>query len=454
MINIQFLGGAETVTGSKYLLTFRNKKILIDCGLFQGLKNLRLKNWDPFPIPAHTIDAILLTHAHLDHSGYIPRLIREGFKGNIYATSATKKLCEILLSDSGYLMEEEARFLNKKKISKHSPALPFYTQEEGQKSIKFFSDVELNKRTQIDSDISFEFRYAGHILGAASILVKIADQTIYFSGDLGRPEDPIFFPAEAPAAVDYLILESTYGNKAHKNIDVLEDLASHIQRAVQKDGVILVPAFAVGRTQLLIYYLSILKMQKRIPDIPIYLNSPMATDATKLFCENTNLHKISKETCNDFFNPIHYVQSVEESKALNEKKGPMIIISASGMLTGGRILHHMKAFASNPKNMILLTGFQAAGTRGQALRDGAKEVKIHGQYIPINAEIVNLDYLSAHADYTEIIQWLKTAPHLKPKKVFVTHGESPASDELRRRLVETFHWDCLVPTLFSEFQLG
>lgn len=442
---LQFLGAAGTVTGSKYLLTYKNKRILIDCGLFQGLKTLRLKNWDKFPINPAEIDSIILTHAHIDHSGYIPRLIKEGFKGKIYCTSATKDLCKILLPDSGYLMEEEAQYLNRHKKSKHSPALPLFTENEAEESLKYFETVPYKEKKSLESDISFEFRYVGHILGAASAIIEVADRKIAFTGDIGRMNDKIMYPPEPIPQVDYLVTESTYGNRLHKQIDTLDSFADAINETYKRKGVILIPAFAVGRAQSLMYDLSVLKNQKRIPDFPMYLNSPMATNASQLFCEYHKLHKLSDNECIDTCEVVKYVNTVEESKSLNERKGPMLIISASGMLTGGRILHHLKAFAPHPQNTILLTGFQAAGTRGDALERGAEEIKIHGEYIPVKAQVKVLHNMSAHADYKEIIQWFSDSK-ITPQKVFVTHGESSAADELRRRLTEFFGWQCFVPT--------
>lgn len=441
---LQFFGAAGTVTGSKYLLTFNNKKILVDCGLFQGLKNLRLKNWDRFPVDAVGIDAIVLTHAHIDHSGYIPRLIKEGFKGKVYCTHATKDLCRILLPDSGHLMEEEAQFLNRHRRSKHAPALPLFTEAQARDSLRHFEAVDFMEYKNLASELSFQFRYVGHILGASSVVVNLAGRKIAFTGDIGRMQDRIFFPPENLPPVDYLVTESTYGNRLHKRVDTLEDLEAAINRAYKTKGVILIPAFAVGRTQSLMYDLSILKKQKRLPDVPIYLNSPMATEASGIFCEYKNLHKLTLDECNETSDVVRYVTSVEESKKLNERQGPMIIISASGMMTGGRILHHLKTFAGDHKNTILLTGFQSAGTRGEALLNGAEAIKIHGEYIEVKAEVRLLDNLSAHADYSEIIEWFKKS-NIHPKKVFVTHGEVSAADELRRRLTESFHWNCVVP---------
>lgn len=443
-LQLQFLGAAGTVTGSKYLLTHKGRKILVDCGLFQGAKTLRLKNWGKFPMNPAEIDSIILTHAHIDHSGFIPRLIKEGFHGKIYCTPATKELCNILLPDSGYLMEEEAEYLNRHKKTKHSPALPLFTVRDAEEALEYFEVVPYGEKKLLDSDISFEFRYVGHILGAASAILDVAGKKIGFTGDIGRMNDRIFYPPKLLPQINYLVTESTYGNRLHQQSDPLNDLATAINETYQRKGVILIPAFAVGRTQALMHDLSLLRKQKRIPEFPMYLNSPMATNVSNVFCEYNKLHKLSEEECIETCEVVKYVRTVEESKALNVRKGPMLIISASGMLTGGRVLHHLKAFAPHPENTILLTGFQAVGTRGEALERGAEEIKIHGEYVRVKAQVKVLHNMSAHADYKEIIRWFSKS-EIQPQKVFVTHGESSAADEFRRRLTETFGWECSVP---------
>ena len=443
-LQLQFLGGASTVTGSKYLLSFEGQNILVDCGLFQGVKSLRLKNWDGFAIEASKIDAVILTHAHIDHSGFIPRLIKKGFRGKIYSTAATKDLCAILLPDSGHLMEEEADYLNRTKRSKHSPALPLFTQEEGEKALTYFETVGFHETQKIGDHFEFEFSYAGHILGAASAVVSVDGKRIGFSGDVGRLVDPLFYPPEPLKNVDYLIVESTYGNRLHKNTDVLTELERVIHETYARKGVIIIPAFAVGRVQSLMHSLWTLKKQNRIPDFPMYLNSPMATNVNPLLTQYRDLHRLSEDDCRQVCEVVKYVRTVEESIEINARRGPMLIISASGMLTGGRVLHHLKAFAPFPQNTILLSGFQAAGTRGEALQNGAEEIKIHGTYVSVRAKVEVLDNISAHADYKEIITWLEQSK-IHPRKVFVTHGEASSADELRRRLTESFGWDCIVP---------
>lgn len=451
-IDLQFVGAAGTVTGSKYLLTINNKKLLVDCGLFQGLKSLRLKNWDGFPTDAAEIDAVILTHAHIDHSGFIPRLINKGFRGKIYATAATFDVCRILLPDCGYLMEEEAEYLNKGGRTKHQPALPLFTQKEAEKSLDYFVGVPFDEKRQIAPGLSFEFRYAGHILGAASVAIEAEGRKLFFTGDVGRRHDQILYPPAPLNETDYLITESTYGNRLHSSTDSLDDLEKVVHETHRRQGTIVVPAFAVGRAQTLMYNLLVLRRQNRIPAMPMYLNSPMATDFTAVFRKHKNLHRLSEADCQDIANLFEFVNTPEDSKALNERKGPMLIISASGMLTGGRVLHHLKAFAPFPENTILLTGFQSAGTRGEALQNGAQEIKIHGAYIPVRAQVRVLDNMSAHADYQEIIKWFAES-NIHPKQVFITHGEPSAADELRRRLSEKFGWCCNVPEHNEKFRL-
>ncbi len=442
--SIEFLGGAGTVTGSKYLVRHAGKKILVDCGLFQGLKTLRVRNWNPLPVNVAEIDAVVLTHAHVDHSGYIPRLVKDGYRGKIYATDATFDLCKILLPDSGYLMEEEAAYLNKRQKTKHSPALPLFSQAEAEDSLQYFEPVAFNTRVELSGGISFEFAYAGHIFGAAQVIMNCDGKTIAFSGDIGRMQDPLLYPPAKLPGADYLVIESTYGNRLHLHNDIASDLEKIICETHAQGGVIIIPAFAVGRAQILMYHLAELRKAGRIPEFPMYLNSPMAESASDLLMKYRELHRLSVEDCDATCNIVKYVRTPEHSRWLNDQHGPMLIISASGMLTGGRVLHHIKAFAGDERNVILLTGFQAAGTRGEALQRGVAELKIHGDYVPIRAQVRVLENISAHADYGEILKWLEEC-NIGPKRVFVTHGEAVASDELRRRLIDKFGWHAMVP---------
>ena len=450
---LRFLGAAGTVTGSRYLVTNDKENILIDCGLFQGAKELRLKDWDRFPLDPAKIQSLILTHAHIDHSGYIPRLIKEGFRGKIFCTEATRDLCEILLLDTGYLQEEEAEWINKHHFSKHHPALPLFTRDEAVEAMQYFVVKDFHAEFQVSENVKASFRYAGHILGASSLVLTAGDVKIGFSGDLGRPVDYLLYPAEAMQNVDYLVLESTYGDRIHSSDDPLADLESLINEAVDKKGVILIPAFAVGRAQSIMYQLSILKKQGRIKDIPMYLNSPMAQSITKLYKDYKSLHRLSDQQCEEMSNVVKFIKTADESKQLNERKDPMLIISASGMATGGRIVHHLKAFVSNPSTTVVLTGFQAWGTRGRLLQDGTKEIKIHGSMIPVNASIRMLSNTSAHADSIEILDWLEQS-HLNPKRVFLTHGESESANALKTMITEKFKWDCSVPIQNQEFLIG
>lgn len=456
-MKITFLGGAGTVTGSKYLIESSdlNGPIFVDCGLFQGLKNLRLKNRKPLPIDPKSISAVILTHAHLDHSGYIPLLVKSGFSGPIYCSEATFELCKILLPDSGHLQEEEAYYANKRGFSKHSPALPLYTLEDAKTSLSYFKPIKQHTEINLSdnkSGVSFELFNAGHILGACSVRVKLEGKSILFSGDLGRTNDLIMKTPEPPPECDYLVVESTYGNKQHHKVNPIELIRELVDEAWKNKSVIIIPTFAVGRAQTLLYILSKLKEQKQLPDIPIYLNSPMATDATKVFCQFQEEHKLNENQCYNTCEIAKYVHTPEESKELNTRSGPMIIISASGMATGGRVIHHLKSFVGDPKNIILFAGFQAAGTRGAAMVEGVDKIKIHGNYYPVRAKILCLDMLSAHADYTEILSWLKSAKR-KPIKIFVTHGEPAASDSLRHKIEEHLKWDVEVPFLGESMDL-
>lgn len=451
-MDLNFLGGTGTVTGSKYLLGHNGKHILIDCGLFQGFKQLRLRNWAPFPMRAADIDAVILTHAHIDHSGYLPVLMKQGFRGPIYASAATRDLCAIVLPDAGHLQEEEALYANRHGFSKHKPALPLFTQADGARVMAQFVDTAFAQDVALGGDTQFRLLPAGHILGAAMVQVTGA-QSILFSGDLGRPLDALMPAPAPPPASDYIVVESTYGNRLHQANGPEPALAEIINRTANRGGIVLIPAFAVGRAQSLLHHIAQLKARREIPDIPVYLNSPMAADVTALFHRHSALHRLSDKDCDALHRVAHIINSVEESRALNARHEPMIVISASGMATGGRVLHHLKAWAGDARNTILFAGFQAGGTRGEALVHGAEQIKIHGQYVPVRAEVANLDNLSAHADYSEIIAWLAQCPR-PPRKLFVTHGEPAAADALRQRIEERFGWSVQVPEYREQVALG
>lgn len=446
-MKLQFLGATQTVTGSRYLLEFGSSKVLVDCGLFQGYKNYREKNWAPFPVDPKEIDAVILTHAHIDHSGYVPRLVKNGFKGDILATQATCDLSTIMLPDAGYLQEEEAAYANRKKFSKHLPALPLYTEEEAVKSLAQFRPVEVCKAHRLASGLEVTFTPGGHILGAASVHLRYGNDSVLFSGDIGRGNDPVMRAPECPPSADIVVVESTYGNKRHAPVDPIEELKLVINRTIERGGIVLIPSFAVGRAQLLLYYVYQLKERGEIPDVPVYLNSPMASKVNDVFMKHAGETRLSLATAHAVCATARVVQSQEESIHINTLTHPMIVIAASGMATGGRVLHHLKAFAGDSRNSVVFAGFQVGGTRGDLMVRGAEEIKIHGQYWPVLAEVVSLESLSAHADADEVLTWLKALK--RPKKVFVTHGELPAADALRLRIQSTLGWSARVPDLLE-----
>lgn len=444
MIKLHFFGAANTVTGSRYVLESRKTRILVDCGLFQGLKNLRLRNWAPFPVKPKTISAVILTHAHLDHSGYLPALVRDGFDGPVYCSKATRDLCKILLMDSARLQEQDADYANRRGFSKHHPALPLYDSSDARRALKLVSTLSFDRRHHLSEGPVVRLRRAGHILGAACLEIDWRGRKIVFSGDLGRYNDPLTPDPAVIEEADYLIVESTYGDRAHEQGDPQEALARIIDKTFARGGTVIIPAFAVGRAQALLFHLERLKASGRLGNIPIYLNSPMAIDASRILCRHGDDHRLSEEACQRVCSIAEYVESVEASKKLNEDDAPKVIISASGMATGGRVLHHLKRFAPDPRNTILFTGFQAAGTRGASMVAGADSIKMHGGYVPVRADVINLDMLSAHADKNEIMQWLRNFRR-PPRMTFVTHGEPTAADTLRRRIQDELHWPCRAP---------
>jgi metallo-beta-lactamase family protein len=452
-MDIQFLGATGTVTGSRYLFRSGWRQILVDCGLYQGYKQLRLRNWAPLPIDPGTLDAVLLTHAHIDHSGYLPLLVRNGFRGKIYCTRSTEDLCRVLLPDSAHLQEEEAEYANRKGFSKHKPALPLYTMQDARHCLKHFKSVDYDIPIDLGEGLTARLLPAGHLLGAAMVSLRGSHGSVLFSGDIGRPHD-VLMKAPAPLQPhDYLVVESTYGNRIHPADDVAEKLADVVNRTAARGGIIIVPAFAVGRTQAMLYHLGKLRAQHRIPNIPVYVNSPMATEATRIYMDHPGEHRLNAAECKALCASAHFVQDIEESRALNEKKGPMVIIAGSGMATGGRVVHHLKSHVSNPANTVLFTGFQTGGTRGAAMVAGVSEIKIHGEYIPVRAEVAMLDNLSGHADADELLAWLKHCP-TPPRTTFITHGEPAAADALRLRIEEELHWHCVVPDYLQDVKLN
>jgi metallo-beta-lactamase family protein len=449
---LQFLGAAGTVTGSRYLVSFGATRVLIDCGLFQGVKNLRLRNWTPLPFPAAEIDAVVLTHAHLDHSGYLPRLLREGFTGPIFSTHATKALAGILLPDSGHLQEEDARRANRYGYTKHHPAEPLYTAQQAEHCLAQFYTKSYHEHFAMGG-MRIHFTPAGHILGAACVHIEAGDQTLTFSGDLGRPHDIVMKAPEPVLRADYLIVESTYGDRLHPATDVNARLAEIINKTAARGGVVMIPAFAVGRAQDLLHLLTQLKAAGTIPPIPIYLDSPMAIDVTDLFLHYGAEHRLSREECAAIFKSIIYVRDQETSKQLSANNSPKIIVAGAGMLTGGRILHHLRAFGGNHRNSLIVAGYQAPGTRGYALLNGAASLRIFGEEVRINCAVELIDELSAHADYAEIAEWLANFEQT-PKTVFITHGEPAAADHLRLVIEKRFGWSVVIPEMGQVFPLN
>ncbi|HEX6275708.1 MAG TPA: MBL fold metallo-hydrolase [Polyangiaceae bacterium] len=443
---LTFLGAAETVSGSRYLLETGKARILVDCGLFQGLKKLRERNWSELPFEAASLDAVVLTHAHIDHTGYLPKLCQLGFRGHVYCTPGTRDLLGLLLPDSAFLQEEEAKYANKLGYSKHTPAKPLYTRADAERALGRLTTVPFHERFDPVPGISASFSRAGHIIGAASITLGFGGRRLTFTGDVGRLADPIMKPPAPLEATDFLVIESTYGDRKHPAESVNDALARIVTETAARGGVILVPAFAVGRAQHLLHVVASLVREGRIPSLPVFLDSPMAIDATELFRQHADDHRLQADACRLMCEAARYARTPEDSKAIDAASGPMIVISASGMATGGRVLHHLRRFLPEEKNCVVFVGYQATGTRGRALLEGADELKIHGQYVRVQARIEKLQGLSAHADYSEMLDWLRSG-RPSPERVFVTHGEPAAADTFRRRLGEAFGWNASVPEM-------
>ena len=444
-VTITFLGGTGTVTGSKYLVRHGDDCLLVDCGLFQGYKQLRLRNRTPLPMVPSDIKAVLLTHAHLDHSGYLPLLVKEGFSRHVYVTGGTRDLCRILLPDSGHIQEEDALFANRHGFSSHAPALPLYTRQDALDCLPHLKVVDFDRTFQPIPGWRATFSPAGHILGAASILLEVAGRRILFSGDLGRPDDLVMSPPSDAPAADTVLIESTYGDRTHAKEDVLAELGPALQKLAKRGGVAVVPVFAVGRAQALLHAIHLLKIRGDIPNsLPVFLDSPMAVSSTHIFEHHPGEHRLSNKDVHALTRSATMINSVDESRALSGRHGPMVILSASGMATGGRVLHHLSLYADNHRNMIILTGYQAPGTRGATIASGAQSVRIHGQDVAIKAEVVQLQSASAHADANQLLAWLRTM--LKaPDQVYVVHGDMEASDELRKRIKHDLGWRAMVP---------
>ena len=448
-VTITFLGGTGTVTGSKYLVEHAGQRLLVDCGLFQGYKQLRLRNWSPLPVVPADVQAVILTHAHLDHSGYLPLLARQGFRGRVHATPATCDLCAILLPDSGHIQEEDAAFLNRHALSKHSPALPLYSKHDAMLSLELLHPENLGHTFSPIPGWKATFSGAGHILGAASVLLEVAGRRILFSGDIGRPDDLLMNPPDAPPDADTVLIESTYGNREHPHDNLLAELGPALRQVCARGGVAVVPVFAVGRAQALLYAIALLKQRGEIaPHLPIFLDSPMAVHTTELMHRHPLAHRLDAAALKLMKHAATMVETTEQSKALAKRHGPMVILSASGMATGGRVLHHLARFLPEPRNMVLLTGYQAPGTRGATLAHGGATLRIHAQEVEVQAEVVQLQSSSAHADASQLMDWLR---HMKkpPDQVYVVHGEPEAADALRQQIERGLGWRALVPELGS-----
>jgi metallo-beta-lactamase family protein len=450
MAKLTFLGAAGTVTGSKFLVEAGGKRLLVDCGLFQGTKELRQRNWDRLPEDPASFDWVLLTHAHLDHTGYLPRLVRDGFRGPICANSATRELSNLLLPDSAHLQEEDAEHAASHGYSKHSPPLPLYTVAEVQPVLERFQEIPRSDPFAISPQFSVRPHDAGHILGSSSLELTITENgksfVVLFSGDLGRYDQPILKDPEPPPRADFLLCESTYGDRNHPTDPPPEDaLAAVVNRVAQRGGVMVIPAFAVGRTQLLMYELRKVEDAGRIPRLPAYVDSPMAISVTDLYLHHREDHDLefTREEASDgdplSVHTVHLTRSVEESKQINDVNGPCIIISASGMATGGRVLHHLARRLPDSRNAVILAGFQAEGTRGRALLEGAKTLRIHGEDVPVKAEVVELKQFSAHADRGEILRWLSGMP-APPRQTFLIHGEPAAASALQGTIQSKLSW--------------
>ncbi len=435
-MKITFLGGTETVTGSKYLVETKTTRVLVDCGLFQGYKWLRERNRQPLPLDIKSLNAVLLTHAHLDHSGYIPALYKQGFRGPVYTHHATEALCKILLADSGHIQEEDARFYGKHKISKHKKPEPLYDEKTALASMKLFKSVDFKQEVKV-GDISFHLQSAGHILGAASIILEAEGKKIGFSGDVGRPDDILMRPPQPLPTVDVLLLESTYGNRLHETIDPYQQLAEVVTNTAKKGGALLIPSFAVGRAQMLQHMLVTLMEKELIPKLPIYLDSPMAINVSNIYCHFADQHKLDHRQCGAMFDHINYTDSTDKSKAIAEQQYPHIVIAGSGMATGGRILHHFKRLIGDPKTTVLFSGYQAGGTRGAKMLAGVESIKVHGEWLPVKADVKCINSLSGHGDYQDIEQWLKQSPLRKKTQIYLVHGDPDALEGMRDHLRQT-----------------
>ena len=451
-ITLQFLGGAGTVTGSKTLIEFKKKKYLVDCGLFQGLKELRQLNWAEFPIRPDSIEAIILTHSHLDHCGYLPVLVKNGFKGSIHCTSPTKELTKIILLDSAKIQEEDADRANKHKYTKHQKAVPLYTTEDVEATMKFFVEHELHEWVVLDQDLSYQHLNNGHILGSTFVDLRLGDKKIVFSGDIGRQKPMLLYPPTKIKEADYIVMESTYGDRLHPVTNIEEELLKVIQETYDDRGILMIPSFAVERTQELIYVLHKLSEQDKLPPMEIYLDSPMGVNSSRVYDNYQSLQNIPHFDLNKMYDNVKYIKRYEESKALVADKQPKIIIAGSGMMEGGRILHYLNNHMENKRNTLLFVGYQGEGTRGRAMLEGAKEIKFFGEYRTVNCKVRQLQSLSGHADQQEMLDWLSNFEKA-PKAIFLNHGEPHQLDSFRVKIETQFKWNVKIPHIGSTYPI-
>ncbi|HVX69408.1 MAG TPA: MBL fold metallo-hydrolase [Mycobacteriales bacterium] len=448
--SLDFLGAADSVTGSRFLIASGSGKLLVDCGLFQGLRELRQRNWDRFPAAPDTIDAVAISHAHLDHTGYLPALVRDGFTGPILATCYTARLAEVVLQDSAHLLMEDTAYATTHGYSKHAPPRPLYTDEDATAAVRQFRAIDYEEQVKVTDTAAVTLRPAGHILGSATVHVTLPESSILFSGDLGRPLHPLLRPPAPPPESDIIVVESTYGNRKHAAVEASDIFTDAINRTARRGGSIVIPAFAVDRTEVILSTLKRLRKDGAIPDVPIFVDSPMALDALAIYRDAIRQHapdlREDVELDDDPFDRqnITELRSREQSKSLNDPHWPCIIVSASGMVSGGRVLHHLAGLLPRPENTVLLVGYQAVGTRGRQLLDGARSIKIHGEYVAVRAEIVDVPMFSVHADADEILSWLGQAPHA-PQTCYVVHGEPAAAGELQHRICDELGWTAVVP---------
>ena len=452
-MKVTFLGATGTVTGSRHLVEFGSSRVLVDCGMFQGLREIRERNWKRFAVDPATIDAVVLTHAHIDHSGWLPRLVREGFRGEIWCSSSTSELVPILLRDSARIHEEDARFANKHRTSRHEPALPLYTEEDADRAIDLLHAIPFGHRFHPVNGLEATLNPAGHILGAASVLLRDSSGSVLFSGDVGRPNDPVMLPPAVPLVADHIVTESTYGNREHGIADPWSELAAVVNHTIQRSGTLLIPVFAVGRAQSILFMLARLREEGRIPSAAVYVDSPMAVDTTDIYMRHEGEHRLSSAECDQLSKCAEFVRTVEESKLLTKSNDAKIVLAASGMLTGGRVLHHLLRWAGEARNTILLVGYQAEGTRGHALINGATQLKIYGENVQVKCDVRHIDGLSAHADAKQLMAWLASVP-TPPRGVSVVHGEPEAAVSLATRITRELGWNADVPETGDSITIG